>query len=170
MADQLFENRRGGRSGTRGHVEGAVADLSAAQDGVLTTQDLLALGLSRAAIQNRSARGSLHRLYPGVYAVGDPLLSLRGRWLAAVRACGPGAVLSHRDAAMLLGLMRSSRPRIDVTAAGQRGRKLRGIDRHTAILLPRDRCVNAGIPCTSPSRTMLDFAAVADTSPPREGI
>lgn len=142
-----------------------IADLSADQHGVVTTDDLLSTGLSRTAIQKRSARGSLHRLYPNVYAVGDPLLSLNGRWLAAVRACGPQAVLSHRDAAMLWGLMRSSRRQIDVTAPGQQGRRLAGIDAHSAALSLPDISSHDGIPCTSPARTMLDFAAVAAPRP-----
>src|SRR5688500_14736285 len=130
MADLMFLNPRGSCSGTRRHVDGLLAEAAARSHGVLTTQDPLALGLSRAAAQKRSAPGSLHQLYPNVYAVGDPLLSLHGRWLAAVRACGPGAALSHRDAAMLWGLIRSTRRSIDVSAAGQKGRKLKGIDRH----------------------------------------
>ena len=165
MSDLLFLNPRGSCSGTRRHVDGLIAEAAVRTHGVLTTQDLLALGVSRAAVQNRSARGSLHRLFPDVYAVGDPLLSLYGRWLAAVRACGPGAALSHRDAAMLWGLIRSTRRSIDVSGGGQKGRKLEGIDRHIAALLPGDICVRDGIPCTSPSRTLLDFAAIAAARP-----
>jgi hypothetical protein len=125
----------------------------------LTTEELVEAGLSRKGVQRRAERGALHRLYPDVYAVGNPLLSLRGKWRAAVRACGPGAVLSHRDAAMLLGLLRSSRRLIDVTVPSQRGRKLDGIDHHRAVLLPRDKGECQGIPCTSPARTVLDLAA-----------
>ena len=141
-----------------------IAGRSADLDGVMTTEELVDAGLTREAIRKRVARGSLHRLYPGVYAVGNPLLDLRGKWRAAVRACGPSAVLSHRDAAMLLGLLRSSRRLIDVTVASQRGRRLDGIDHHSSALLPRDRMEHEGLPCTSPSRTMLDLAAVL---PPR---
>ena len=165
MSDHSFLSARGGPSGTTGHVDGRIAQAAACRHGVLTAEDLLGLGLSRAAVRNRAARGSLQRLYPQVYAVGDRLLDLHGRWLAAVRACGTGAVLSHRDAAMLWGLMRSSRRLIDVTSTGQKGRKLPGIDLHTAALLPCDVSAHSGIPCTSPSRTMLDFAAVAAPRP-----
>jgi hypothetical protein len=38
----------------------------------------------------------LHVLYRGIYAVGHPVLTAEGRWMAAVLATGPGAVLSHR--------------------------------------------------------------------------
>ena len=37
----------------------------------------------------------------GVYAVGWPRLTPKRRWMAAVLACGDGAVLSHRSAAAL---------------------------------------------------------------------
>ena len=125
----------------------------------MTTEELVEAGLSRKGVQRRAERGALQRLYPGVYAVGNPLLTLRGKWRAAVRACGPGAVLSHRDAAMHLGLLRSSRCLIDVTVPTQRGRKLGGIEHHRAVLLPRDKIDHEGIPCTSPARTVLDLAA-----------
>lgn len=146
-------------------MNAAIAGVSARQHGVMTTEDLVVAGLSRQAIYKRAARGSLHRLYPGVYAVGNPLVGLHGKWLAAVRACGPEAVLSHRDAAMLWGLLASTRRQIDVTAPSQKGRRLDGIDHHRAVLLSPDRVEHEGIPCTSPSRTMLDFAAVAAPRP-----
>jgi len=151
--------------GTTGHVDAAIAQVSGRHEGVITTDELVEAGLSRKGIQKRTERGALHRLYPGVYAVGNPLIGLRGKWLAAVRACGPGAVLSHRDAAMLWGLLGSTRRQIDVTVASQRGRRLDGIDRHAAVLLPRDQSDREGIPCTSPSRTMLDLAAVLSPRP-----
>jgi hypothetical protein len=142
-----------------------IAQWSARQDGVMKTEHLVAAGLTRNAIQKRTERGALHRLYPDVYAVGDPLVGLRGRWRAAVWACGPAAVLSHRDAAMLMGLLQSSRRQIDVTVPNQRGRKLKGIEHHGAILLPRDRAIVDGIACTSAARTTLDIAAVLAPRP-----
>jgi hypothetical protein len=61
--------------------------------------------------------GHLHRIHRGVYAVGHAGLSPEGRWAAAVKACGPEAVLSHQSAAMLLGLRRVRRMRPEVTVA-----------------------------------------------------
>jgi hypothetical protein len=81
--------------------------------------------------------------------------------MAAVLACGLGAVLSHRSAAALWGLRESSRSRIDVTAPGRRGRIPEGIDAHRhGFLTAADRTSVDGIPCTSISRTLLDLAAV----------
>jgi hypothetical protein len=40
-------------------------------------------------------------------AVGHTNLPLEGRFIAAVKACGEGAVLSHYSAAALFGFVRS---------------------------------------------------------------
>jgi very-short-patch-repair endonuclease len=81
--------------------------------------------------------------------------------MAAVLACGPDAVLSHRSAADLLGIRENRRARIDVMAPGRRGRSPRGIDAHRdGSLMAADRTEVNGIPCTSVARTLLDFAAV----------
>jgi hypothetical protein len=81
--------------------------------------------------------------------------------MAAVLACGPEAVLSHRSAAALWGLREDSRSRIDVTAPGRRGRIPVGIDAHRhGFLAGADRTSVDGIPCTSVSRSLLDLAGV----------
>ena len=74
-------------------LDARIAALAAGQHGVVSTAQLLGLGLSRAAIHRRLAAGRLHRLHRGVFAVGHPSVSPRGRLLAAVLACGPRAVL-----------------------------------------------------------------------------
>lgn len=117
-------------------------------------------------MHRRVAGGRLHRVHQGVYAVGHPLLTQRGRWMAAVLACGPEAVLSHRSAAALWELRQDGRGTVDVTAPGRRGRGPAGIDAHRfGSLRAADRASVAGIPCTSVPRTLLDLAAVAT---PRE--
>lgn len=81
--------------------------------------------------------------------------------MAAVLACGPDAVLSHRSAADLLGIRESRRAQVDVTAPGRRGRAPRGIDAHRdGSLVAADRTEVNRIPCASVARTLLDFAAV----------
>ena len=65
--------------------------------------------------------GRLHRVHRGVYAVGHPGLSSEGRWMAAVLACGDGAVLSHRSAAELWELLPAAKGDVHVTLPG-RGR------------------------------------------------
>ena len=92
--------------------------------------------------------------------MGHSVLQLRGRWMAAVLACGPDAVLSHRDAAHLWDLRRSASARIDVTAPRTRG-GLDGIVLHRVRRLdPRDRTAHEGIPVTTVARALLDNAEV----------
>ena len=82
--------------------------------------------------------------------------------MAAVLACGPGAVLSHRSAAYLWGLVDSWEAPIDVTAPNRRGRSPDGVAAHRdGSLQPIDKVTLHGVPCTSVARTVLDFAAVA---------
>ncbi|HEX2104548.1 MAG TPA: type IV toxin-antitoxin system AbiEi family antitoxin domain-containing protein [Solirubrobacteraceae bacterium] len=113
-------------------ADAAVARLAARQHGVVSRGQLRALGLGDGAIDRRASRGSLHRLHRGVYAVGHPLLTPRGHWLAAVLACGTGAVLSHAAAAALWELRATAAVSIDVTAAGSGARKRPGVRVHRA--------------------------------------
>jgi len=60
---------------------------------VLTRRNLIELGFSVEAIRHRIARGRLHPVARGVYAVGWPQLTRERRWMAAVLACGDRAAL-----------------------------------------------------------------------------
>jgi hypothetical protein len=137
----------------------ALAELAERQWGVVGVAQLRALGLGARAVQRRASVGRLRRLYRGVYAVGHARLGREGRWLAAVLACGEGAVLSHVSAAMHWELLQSSAVLIDVTAArGRHGAK--GIRLHRSRLLDaRDSTRHLGIPITTIPRTLLDLAA-----------
>jgi hypothetical protein len=148
-----------------------VARLAAEQWGVVDLAELRALGLSERAVLGRVRAGRLHRVHHGVYAVGHPALPLEGRFLAAVKACGPGAVLSHHAAAALHGVLDPEDRRVEVTVTGTGGRARPGLLVHrTHTLGPRDvgRC--AGIPCTSPARTLLDLAARLDRRALRSAV
>lgn len=72
---------------------------------MLSLDELRECGLSRAAVERRVRSGRLHKLHRGVYAVGHANPPLEGRFLAAVKACGAGAVLSHYSAGALWGLV-----------------------------------------------------------------
>lgn len=127
---------------------------------MVTLAQLQALGLTRAAVEGRLRRGRLLRLYRGVYAVGHLALTENGRLIAAVYACGGGAVLSHRSAGVLHGLLRSSTSRIDVTVPTAR-KPREGIALHaTRSIHEADRAVLEGIPTTTVARTLLDLADV----------
>lgn len=117
------------------------------------------LDIGDRAIDHAVAVGRLHRVFRGVYAVGHPRLSNRGRLMAAVLACGAGTVISHRSAAALLELIDEGPVVIDVIAPGDRGRHIDGIRFHR-VRPPRleETGTVARIPCTSPARTLVDLA------------
>ena len=79
--------------------------------------------------------------------------------MAAVLACGPGAVLSHRSAAALWGIRRGDPSRIEVTAPGRVGRRP-GIRAHPVDLAADETTEVDGIPTTTVARTLLDLAAI----------
>ncbi len=136
-----------------------IAGLADTQHGVVAYRQLEALGLGARAIEHRIAVGRLHRIHKGVYAVGRRTLSRHGRWMAAVLACGPDAVLSHRSAAALWGL-RQSAWKIEVTVPKDRRRA--EIRVHRAKLRDDEITREDGIPVTTVARTLLDLAAVID--------
>ena len=69
-----------------------VAPAAAGQWGVLSLDELFACGLSRGtAIGTGYATAACTCIHRGVYAVGHANLSLEGRFLAAVKACGAAA-------------------------------------------------------------------------------
>lgn len=83
--------------------------------------------------------------------------------MAAVLASGPGAVLSHRSAADLWELLRSTRARIEVTVPHpHRARAQAKIETHRTRIAPPDASHVRGIPCTSVARTLVDLAEVVD--------
>jgi predicted transcriptional regulator of viral defense system len=134
----------------------AMAELAERQHGFVAHWQL---DVGRGAIAHALATGRLHRWYRGVYAVGHRAVRREGRWMAAVLAVGPDAVLSHRAAAALWGMRPSVRPRIEVMTA----RKVASRDEiqvHRAALAPDEVTVRDGIPVTTPARTLVDLAAV----------
>jgi hypothetical protein len=141
--------------------ERALSELAARQWGVVSLAQLRALGLSSDAVERRARSGRLHRMHRGVYAVGHTRLGREGRWLAAVLAYGPGAVLSHRSAASHWDLLDTQQTRIDVTAPrGRHGTP--GIRLHTSRSLDaRDTTSHEAVPITTVARTLLDLAATA---------
>lgn len=138
-----------------------LARLAAAQHGVVARQQMRALGMTERQITGAVRAERLHRVFRGVYAVGHPRVSENGRLRAATLACGTGAVISHRSAGALLGLLNEGPAVIDVIAPGDRGREIDGIRFHRVRPPRRDEVGTvAGIPCTSPARTLVDLASV----------
>lgn len=140
----------------RGREVGALATR---QYGVVARRQLLELGFSSRQIETRLAAGWLLPLRRDVYAVGHLRVSRRGRWIAAVLACGPRAVLSHESAACLWGLQ-GDRPLVDVNAnCGRQGELRREGVRLHRCKLRREECAEEDrIWVTSVARTLFDLA------------
>jgi very-short-patch-repair endonuclease len=100
-----------------------------------------------------------------VYAVGHTNLSLEGRLLAAAKACGPDAVVSHYSAAALYGLVKWDHRYPEITAP--RAARHRGIRAHRSALPTQDLWAHKGVPTTTPARTLVDLASVLPFKPLR---
>jgi very-short-patch-repair endonuclease len=135
----------------------AVAAFAARQQGIVTTAQLLNAGVGRRAISRRVADGLFVPLHRGVYQVG-PVWSRHGREMAAVLACGDGALLSHYSAAAIWGIRPPHRGDVHVTVRGQARRSRPGIKVHRTLSL--NAAVHNGLPLTDPARTLRDLARV----------
>src|SRR5437870_3633316 len=96
-----------------GHQDGTdavIARLAWRSHGVVTRQQLLANGVTKKQIRTRIARGSLIVVYPGVYRVGHRAPSIEATYVAAVLACGEGALLMSLPAAHLYRLTKGEPP------------------------------------------------------------
>ena len=142
-------------------VEQELARIAAGSHGIVTRAELLGAGVLEGAIKRRVSKGTLLTEYKGVYRVGHRAPSLEARYLAAVRACGDGALLCGRAAAYLYGILKRPVPPPEVVAhterriEGVKTRRCRHMDRRDATML-------RGIPITTVPRTLVDIAAVLD--------
>jgi very-short-patch-repair endonuclease len=145
-----------------GGADAAVAEIAARQHGVIHISQLLAAGLDHAAIRRRVRSGRLHRIHRGVYAVGHPGLSTRGRWKAATLALGAKSVLSHQSAAELWGMLkeRGGDPHVTIPGTGDRPRRAHILTHRSATLTRKDIAIRAGIAVTTPRRTLDDLPQV----------
>lgn len=85
------------------------------QHGVADIRQLAALGISRDVVSAACRRGSVERLYRGVYAVAGTSLTFEGRALALQMLAGPGSFLSGPTAGRLHGLRGMPTEPIEVT-------------------------------------------------------
>jgi len=128
---------------------------------VVSLTQLREMGLTRHRIESRVQARRLYPLHRGVYAVGHEALTPKSHFIAAVCACGPGALLSHRAAGALQGVL-SATGVIEVTAS-------RGCKPKDGVVLHRSRSIHAddrtevdAIPTTSLARTLVDLADVVN--------
>src|SRR2546423_9277183 len=138
------------------NAQSSVRRVGRRQHGVITRPQLLAIGYSAKAIKHAVLTGRLFAVWPGIYAVGTPDLSMRGIWMGAVLACGDGAALSHADATALWDIGKSSPRQIEVSVphtSHPRGKRIR-VHRRTAFEVTKRH----NIPVTTPACTIVDVA------------
>src|SRR3954454_838027 len=143
-----------------------VWEITRRQHGVVSRQQLLALGLDPQAIKHRVRRGRLHPVARGVYAVGRRELTREGQWLAAVLACGSNAVLSHGSAAALWGIGPELRLEVSIPLPLVRHRPGIVIHRRSGLRAASHR----GVPVTPVVDTLVDLASVLGDDPVEAAI
>lgn len=139
--------------------DAAMVALASNAFAIVDVPDLRSLGIDSAAVSRRLRRGRLYRLHQGVYSVIPPeLLKPNGRWLAAVKAIGPGAGLAWPHAGAHWSLRSGPGGPVHVAVSGNGGRRKRpGIVVHRCPSLePQDIVLHEGIPVTTPRRTLED--------------
>ena len=148
-----------------------IAAIAGGQRGLITTEQLRRLGVSRRSITDAAARGRLHRVHTGVYSlVPATALPPLADEQAALLACGPRALISHVSALSLWGLIPPRAPGtpVELTVVGtERGKHRAQIRAHRRGRLSRAEVRRyQGLPVTSPALTLLDalpFVSPRDT-------
>lgn len=141
-------------------AESACLKVSSRQRGLITREQALNLGLSEDAVFRRVASGRWWVVFPGVYAIsGSP-----DEWMQILLGgCFWGAgVASHRAASAVWGLEGFRDTPVEITTQRRVRSPGTGVVIHRQALDRKDRTIFNGIPVTTPSRTLLDLAAVAD--------
>ena len=134
------------------------ARIARRQHGRATRRQLLEAGIDRDRIDRWISDGRLWAVHRGVSAIGHTAASSLARYMSAVLAGGPGAVLSHRAAAYLLKLLRGLPPRPEITITTADRRRPGIVIHRVGALHPRDVCVVDAIPMTTVPRVLLDLA------------
>jgi Transcriptional regulator, AbiEi antitoxin len=139
-------------------VEEILGRIARRQHGLVTRKQLLAAGISKEEIRRRIQKGALLVVHRGVYRVGHRAPSIEARYLAAVLACGEGAVLSGKAAGHLWGLIKGSAPPPEVTTP--KDRKVKGVRTKRARRGDVDATKWRGIPITTVPRTLVDLSSL----------
>jgi very-short-patch-repair endonuclease len=141
-------------------VERAIGRIASRQDNVITGEQALHAGLGRGALAHRVKIGAMQRLHTGVYLIGPAPPTPMAKARAAAYAVGDDAVVSHRSAASLFGLLPDNGGDIDVTVAGRNPGRRPGVRRHRVKTLPKQDVTKVrGFKVTSIARTICDLAA-----------
>ncbi len=144
-----------------------VAGVATRQGGVISAEQLRALGISTATIYRWMRDGRLIRIYPRVFAVGHSAIGIFGRLNAALLYSGPAAALSHQTGAWWRGFIKAEPRTIHISEPGERASQRR-------LRLHHPRVVKVelwnGLAVTSAARTLRDFAWVAEYADLRRAL
>ena len=151
-------------------LDARLARLAAVRHGVFSYADAVRMGATERIVSHRCATNRWDRLYQGVYRLTGAPDTWRQRLLAACLAAGEGAVASHRAAAALWRLAGFEPIAIEISVP--RGRRPRpyGVTVHQVVLPLVDVATIEAIPTTTPTRTLLDLAAVAPADAVEEAL
>jgi very-short-patch-repair endonuclease len=159
MSDSESKSVPGARFLTRSR-DLAVARLASQQFGVISLDQLLAIGFSLWEIRARVRRGMLHRVHRDVFAVGHARIVPHARLVAALLTCGPGSFLSHRTAAAVWGLRELTTRSIEITVPGSRALRRDGLVVHRSGFEPDpgDLATRNGLRVSSVPRMLVEQA------------
>jgi hypothetical protein len=135
-----------------------VSVLASRQFGRISARQLREIGVGKATIARWVAAPFLHRVLPGVYAVGHRSRSVAADLAAALLYAGPGAMLSHATAVWWYVLLENM-PTCTHISTPRRCRSLQGIKVHGERTL--ERAWRNGLPVVAPAQALLDFASMA---------
>jgi hypothetical protein len=145
-----------------GGRDALIGQIARRQRGIVSRDQLRQAGISDSAINRLVARDRLHRVHPGVFAVGHDALQPLARETAALLSVGFDAVLcgfSAADLWQLLPPQSPAEPTVHVLLRGRHAHARPGIAIHrTTVLERRDVRMRHGLPVTSPARALLDVA------------
>lgn len=139
--------------------------LAARQYSLAHRQQALDLGMTPRQIQERLDSGWFVPVHRSVYRLPGGPSSSKQALLAACLAAGPGAVASHRSAAVLWRLRGIEDAPTEITVVGDRHCRMTSVVVHrTDTVADVDVSLRSGIPVTTPARTLLDLGAVVPAS------
>lgn len=137
--------------------------LAAAQFGVISRSQALSMGMSERMIDHRVRTGAWERILTRVYRVGHTQESWRQLLMAALLSAPEGSAVSHRAAAVLLGLEGVDEAPAELTVPMHRTPSGSNIVIHrTDTLIAADLEERDGFLLTNATRTLIDLGAVVE--------
>jgi very-short-patch-repair endonuclease len=125
--------------------------------GVISRDELAALGVPPTTITSWLRTRRLTRLHRAVFAVGHTAIRPEGRWRAASLTCGPRSALSHHTGMLALGHWAPDHHQLHLTTPGS-GRSRGELRVHRSPLAAVDVTLRHGLRVTALERTLVDLA------------